>query len=309
MNQILVTETKHNGNKKKMSINSALQMFAIILIVFGIGMSATGAYGFYKSLSDEVDNQIVVLATEPIITIERVDVDTINIVVTHDKGISTVTYTINGGSPEEILGDGQLEVKKEVKLQNGNSTISVIAKDVNGVTSTYETEQSVEKQAVINLTPQDGKVQAAIENEIPLSYIEYYWDDDLQNAVHIDIENNENTAEISIDVLKGIHELTVKVVDTEEKETTKKQKIDGANKPEVAVRTDGEYFYVVAVDDDTLEKIEITLNGGETITKEINGKQYAEKIKLDDVDVNRIVIVAYNNHDLSAIKRVQHIRE
>lgn len=309
MNQILATETKHNSNKKKMDINSVLRMFAIILIVFGIGMSATGAYGFYKSLSDEMNDEIIVLATKPIITIERINVDTINIVVTHDKGISTVTYTINGGTPEEILGDGQLEVNKEVKLKNGDSTISVTAKDVNGVTSNYETVQSVEKQAIINLAPKDGKIQASIENEVPLSYIEYYWDDDSQNAVHIDIENNENTAEIDIDVLKGIHELTVQVVDVEEKETTKKQKIDGANKPEVTVKTDGEYFYITAVDDDTLEKIEITLNGGETVTTEINAKEYSDKIQLDDLDVNRVVIVVYNNHGLSEIKRVQHIRQ
>ncbi len=307
MNQILSVNTKSNVNKK-MTINSVVIMFTIMLIFFGIGTTASGAYGFYKSLSEQMNNDIVILATEPQISIDRVSASVINIVVTHDKGISAVMYKINNGNPTQILGDGQLEVKKEVELEEGVSTISITAKDVNGVSSTYETTYSVERQATITLGQVDGKIQAAIKNETALKYVEYYWDEDQENGTHIDVENDSQTAEVYIDVLEGEHILNIKVVDIDDKETTKTQKILGDNKPQLNIKTDGAKFYITASDDQGLEKVEITLNGGETITKEIGTTEYSDSIDLEDVTVNRLIVVVYNVNGLTETMRVQRTR-
>ena len=308
MNQILSTSIKSNEKKKKMTINSVLIMFSVMLMVMGIGTTASGAYSFYRNLSEQMNNDIVVVATEPQISIERVSASVINIVVTHDKGISTVAYTINNGNPTQILGDGKQEVKKQIELQNGTSTISVTAKDVSGVSSTYETTYSVEKQAEITLGQVDAKIQAKIKSETELSYIEYYWDDNEEEVVHNDIEENKKNAEVMIDVIEGEHVLNIKVVDINDKETTKTQKILGDNKPELKVRTNGEKFFITASDDQGLNKVEITLNGGETITKEIDTKEYSDTVELEDIDVNRIIVVVYNVNGLSETMRVQRTR-
>ena len=71
MTQILSVENTKN-KKKKSSIHSILIVFSVILIIFGIGLTSTGAYSYYRNLSSNMEESIVTSgSTKPVITTER----------------------------------------------------------------------------------------------------------------------------------------------------------------------------------------------------------------------------------------------
>ena len=96
MNQILSVEpSKRKGTSKKASIHSIVLVFAIFLLIFGIGLTSTGAYSYYKNVASNNDKKTVSSnGTKPKITIERESSNAIKIVATHDKEISNIKYMI-----------------------------------------------------------------------------------------------------------------------------------------------------------------------------------------------------------------------
>lgn len=304
MNQILLVNLqRRKGDKEnKASINSILKVFAIFLIIFGLGMTGTGAYGFYKNINESAIAARLPVS-KPLITIERESAALINIVVTHDSGISKLTYTINDDDPVEVPGNGELELEKEVELSDGTSSLIVIAEDINGIEETYETSIIVEQSATITLSQEAGKIKALIDSKTGLDYIEYYWDDNEQNATHEAVSDNSAKTEKLIDVLEGEHVLTIKAVDIEGKQTTKTQKVLGDNKPDLDITTDGVRFFINAKDDEGLTKIEIMFNEGQVEVKQISGTEYNEAIVLQDGE-NKLKVRVYNKNGLFRIKGV-----
>lgn len=308
MNQILSVESPQNKKKSnKSSTHSILIVFAVILMIFGIGLTSTGAYSYYRNLSDNKNNSIATSSnTKPVITIERENASTINIVVTHDKEISNVTYTINDEEPVQVDGENKTEVKKEVELPVGASTIVIKAQDINGISASYESSFEVEQKPIIKLEQVEDKIKATTESEINIDYIMYYWDDDETNATKFTINDVKNVT--LIDVLEGTHTLNIVAVDIEGNETKKTQKVIGDNKPEVNVTTDGNVFIINAKDDEGLSKIEITLNSNDTQTEELQDKEYSTTVDLENGE-NRLTVVIYNKNGLSEIARVKYIKE
>lgn len=309
MNQILSTKPQSKNKKsREQSTKKIVKIFAIFLIIFGLGLTSTGSYGFYRNIK-EAKELLNVPVSKPIITIERVSAAIINIVVTHDSGISKVTYTINNETPIQINGQEKLEVTREVELSNGTSSILVTAEDIYGVTETYERTIDVQQSATITISQEEGKLKAIIDSQTGLDYIEYYWDNQEQNATHEAVSDNSLKVEKLIDVLEGEHTLTVKAVDIEGKETKKSQKAIGDYKPELNITTDGQKFYITASDDQGLTKVEITLNDNETITKEITGKEYTEAIDNLVIGDNKLKVVVYNINGLYIAKGVIFTKE
>ena len=308
MNQILAVEPPQKNKKKnKSSIHSIIVVYAVILLIMGIGLTSTGAYSYYKNLSNNTDNGIVTnTSTKPVISIERADASIINIVVTHDKGIANLTYTLNGGEPVEIYTNNQTEVQERVQLPVGSSTIDITAEDINGISSSYSSSFEVDQKPVITLEQVDNKIQATTESEIGIEYILYYWDEDQENAQQSTV--NDVTNVTLIDVLEGEHTLTIVAVDTEGNQTTKTQKIIGDTKPGLNITTDGEVFMIHATDDEGLSKIEITLNTNETITENITGTEYNTTVNLENGE-NRLTVVIYNINGLTETSRVKHTKE
>lgn len=308
MNQILSVERpQNNRNKRKSSIHSIITVFAVILMIFGIGLTSTGAYSYYKSLSRNSNNNIVSEAsTKPIISIERENASTINIVVTHDKEIANVTYTLNNEEPIQINGNNQTQIQQKVELPVGSSSIVITAQDINGISSSYNSSFEVEQKPVITLEQVDGKIQATTESNINIDYVMYYWDEDQANAQKSTINDVKNVT--LIDVLAGTHTLTIVAVDIEGNETTKTQKVIGDNKPELNITTDGEVFQISAKDDEELVKMEITLNTNETETIEISGTEYFTTVNLENGE-NKLTVVIYNKNGLSETMRVKYTKE
>ena len=112
MNQILSVEIEKKKKKSKASVKSILIVFCIFLIIFGIGITTTGAYSYYKNISNKENEKIVLVNNaKPIITIERQNANTIKIVVTHDKELENVLCTINNEQEVEINTNRKLEAE------------------------------------------------------------------------------------------------------------------------------------------------------------------------------------------------------
>lgn len=308
MNQILSVQPPKKGKQKsKSSIKSIVIVFSIILILFGIGLTSTGAYSYYKSLSSNPKGNIAISSsTKPVITTERESSSIINLVVTHDKEIAKVTYTINDGEAIEINGNNQKEIEEEVKLPIGDANITVTAEDVNGITSSYQNTFSVEQKPEIKLENEQNKISVKVTSTINIKYIKYYWDNDEENGVQEDV--NDIRKETLIDALPGTHTLNIIAVDEEGNETTKTQKINGVAKPKIEVTTDGQSFIINASDEEELSKIEITLNSKQILAEEISGKEYTTNVKLEDGE-NKIIVKVYNKKELSEISKVKYTKE
>ena len=317
MNQILSVEIEKKKKKSKASVKSIIIVFCIFLIIFGIGITTTGAYSYYKNISNNDNvNPLLVSSEKPIITIERPNANTIKIVVTHDKEIGNVWYTLDNEEAVEINANKKSNVEKTIELSAGAHTIKVLAEDARGIQASYESTINVEENAgdtevnegpTVTLTPVEGKIQAVTESETNIDKIIYYWDNDEENAKTLTINDKKNVTLIDVS-LEGVHTLTIKAIDVEGKQTIKKQKVMGVNKPKLEVTTDGQSFFIKAEDEIGLSKIEITLNDNTPIAEDISGKEYTKNINLENGE-NKLTVKVYNSNGIEQINRVKYTKE
>ena len=313
MNQILSTDIEKKNRKKrnKASINTIIIIFSVILIIFGIGTTGSGAYSYYKCLVRKSNQNLLISnSTKPIITIERQNTNTISLVVSHDREIKTIIYTINDDEEKQISGSNRLEINEKIKLKTGSNHINITAKDIYGISSNYETDIEVEAGPVITLIPleSDGKIKVVTESEEKIDNITYYWDEDVENKKVLNINDNKNETLIDVS-LEGVHILHINATDVNGNTTEKTpQKIKGVNKPKVEITTDGQNFIIKAKDEIGLSKIEITLNSNETIVETIEGNEYTKSIKLENGE-NKLTVNAYNKNNLSQVSRVKFTKE
>lgn len=158
-----------------------------------------------------------------------------------------------------------------------------------------------EKDIVISFTP-DGnnmKIKAVGKNE--LSYLTYRWDE--EEEVRIDI--NDVLIEEKIEIPKGLHTLTVIVVDINNVSETKTQEVKGVTKPKVEVTTDGaDNFIIIATDEEGLSKIEFIINEDEKYLLNLDGRTELEYAYPLHEGENRLEIRVYNVNDISETARV-----
>lgn len=308
MNQILSMDIEKKKKNKKANINTIVVFFCIFLIIFGLGTTATGAYSYYKNLTNKSNEGLLVNnSTKPFITTERESSNTINIVVTHDKEISSVNYKINEENENEISVNNRSNINEKITLKAGTNNIKITAKDINGMTSIYETTVEVAEGPSITLTPVEGKVKAVTESTANIDKITYYWDNDEEKATTLTINDVKNETLIDVS-LEGTHVLHIKAIDVNGIETSKSQSVMGVNKPKLEITTDGQSFFIKAQDSQGLSKVEITLNTNETITENIEGSEYSKNITLENGE-NKLTVKVYNKNDVSQISRVKFTKE
>ena len=202
-----------------------------------------------------------------------------------------------------LITNNKISVNEKIILNSGKNNVSITAKDINGISSAYETTIDVAEGPAITLTPVEGKVQATTESTVNIDKIKYYWDDDEANATVLTINATKNETLIDV-VLEGTHTLNIIATDIEGKETRKSQKVMGVNKPKINVTTDGKSFFIKAEDSQGLSKVEITLNNNEPITENIEGNEYSKNIELENGE-NRLTVKVYNKNNVSQISRVK----
>lgn len=254
MNQIL-SMNMPNGNKNRnrgtTDTRKVIKIFAIILIIFAIFLVGTGIYSIYLNGSGQE-----VELVKPTISIENKTDRLLLLKVMGQTAITEINYRWNSEEEIEINGNNQKYVEREVDIPLGKNTLYVVAVDEHGQEISYEREYIT--QTNIKLEVVGNKILVSYESDKEIAYMTYKWDDGEENTINI----NNTIVDEKIDVIRGLHELTVKVVDIENNEDVKVQSINGVSKPEIHITVDEnrEHFVIEAHDEQQLTKMEIRLD-------------------------------------------------
>lgn len=303
MNQILSTSMPINKDKVRkqrnnspVKIESILKVFAILILVFGVFLVGTGSYAIYKNQSEQLEQNL-----EPNISIENKTYTTILLKVMHQKNIDKVEYRWNNGKPTVINGNNGKYLEKEIHVPAGDNTLHVLVQDEDGKQITYDKEYQIDSN--INIEVVGNKIKISYQGDILVSYMTYRWDDEEEKTIQI----NNMSVEQEIDAIKGLHTLTVVVVDEENNTDTKSQKINGVSKPKVSIETDEgvNHFVIYASDDEQLTKIEFKLNQDDAQVYELNLKdmnlkelEYTLPMELQEGD-NVLEATVYNSNGIT----------
>lgn len=311
MNQILSTSMPSNNkkvrNRKPVQIGSVLKVFAIALAIFGIFMLGTGAYVIYKNQTAEQEQNI-----EPTISIENKTDTTILLKVTHKKNIAKLEYGWNDEEKTVVNGNNGKYLEKEIKVPSGTNTLHVVVQDEDGKEMTYEKQYEIESN--INIEVSGNKIKITYEGDTPLSYMTYRWDEEEEKRIEL---NDEMEIEQEIEAIKGLHTLTVIVVDEDNNTDTKVQKINGVSKPKIVLDVDDqkEHFVIKASDDEKIEKVEFRLNQDDNQTYELNlGDEnlkelnYRVPFELQNGE-NIIEVTVYNSNGVSEESGVRFVKQ
>ena len=306
MNQILATsnptakksKTKKSKTRKSngpADIKTVVRVFAIAMLIFGVFMVGTGSYAIYRE--NEANNSEI---TKPVIS-ESLNGDgtAVILTVTHDKTIDRIEYSWNDEEIQTITGNGRKYIEQQITIPSGTNTLNVTAIDTQGQEISTQKEFSSGNSTssgntTLDLTiSEDNKLRITANSETEIQYMTYKWDDGEEQRVDI----NATTIDQEIDVPMGTHDITVAIVDINNKTTTKEEKVMGTTKPMINVETDdaGEYYLITITDEVGLQRVDLNIRGEErTITVDDGKKELKYKIKLEDNNQNRLEITAYN---------------
>lgn len=302
MNQILMTgeeKVKIKKTKKVLPVNAIVSFFAISIIILGICMISGSVY------AKEKVNEVVEANAKPQVDINRNDDDnTIEINVTHIRGIKSISYRWNDGEATVIDGENKKSITKTINLIGGENKLTVEITEENGETVEYENTYKVNIPEIKLEAVSDG-VKLTSTSEIKIDYITYNWDDEEESKVEV----GETSYEGIINAPKGKHILNIKVVDINGKEAEVKREIVGDTEPTLTIKpqyVDGKVAFVIdAEDDEQLKSVEITHNGGNKQVIDINEKTYHNEIIMTTGETNTLIVTVKNNNELTKTLRVK----
>lgn len=311
MNQILSTSMPVDNRKKvrnsqPIDIKNIVKIFAVILIVFGTLMVGTGTYAIFKNQSTTKEQNL-----EPSISIENKTDTSILLKITHQRNIEKVEYGWNDEARTTIEGNGGKYIEQEIDIPSGSNTLHVIIIDEEGNETTYEKQYELDSD--INIEVSGNKIKITYSGDKEISYMTYRWDDEEEERIDI----NDSQINEEIEAIKGLHKLTVSVVDVDNNMDTKTQKINGVSKPEIEIDIDdnNEHFIIRASDDEKLERIELILNYNEDkkyiidlSDKDMKELEYTLPIDMEIGD-NILEATVYNSNNISSYSGVKFVKE
>lgn len=307
MNQILITgeekvKTKVKKEKKVLPINMIVSFFAVCIILLGICMISGSVYA-----KDKI-NTVVAENTKPQVEISRNDDDnTVEINVNHIRAITKITYRWNNEEEKVAYGENgekSKSVSKVLNLIGGKNTLSVSITEENGQMVTYE-KTYIANIPEIKLEAVSNGVKLNIESETKIDYISYNWDDEEEQKVDVGSKTYEGT----IEAPKGEHTLNIEVVDENNIRANKSQVVVGDTEPTLKIKpqyVEGEVAFVIdAEDDEKITKIEITHNGGEKETINVDDKTYHKDLIMTKEETNTLIVTVTNINKLTKTLRVK----
>lgn len=305
MNQILSTSIPMDNKKKQtnkthnpIEIEKILKFFGIVILIFGIFLIGIGVYKITQNqVQQKVEN------TEPTISIENKTENTILLKIINQKNIDRLEYGWNDEEPTIIYGNNGKYLEKEINVPAGSNILNVLVVDVDGKETTYE--KQYERESNIEFEVSGNKIKIIYSGDTMISYMTYRWDEEEETRVEI----QDTTIEKEIDTIKGLHTLTVVVVDENNNTDTKQQKINGVSKPKVEVTVDeqNEHFVIKASDEEKISKFSFKLNQDENQEYEMDleDKDFKEiqyvlqdSMKLQPGE-NTIEVTVYNSNGVS----------
>ena len=307
MNQILITgeekvkeKVKVKKEKKVLPVNVIVSFFAISIIILGICMISGSVYA-----KDRI-NEVVEASAKPQVDINRNDDDnTVEINVTHIRGITKIAYRWNEEEETVIDGKNRKNIAETIDLIGGKNTLTVAITEENGQTVTYEKTYTVGNIPEIKLEAVSNGVKLTATSEAKISYIVYTWDDGEEQK----IEAGDTTYEGIINAPKGQHTLKIEVVDENNMKAKKEQKVVGDTEPTLNIKpyyVDGKVAFVInAEDDEKITKVEITHNGGTKQTIDVNDKTYHKDLIMTTGETNTLIVTVTNINGLTKTLRVK----
>lgn len=305
LNQILSVDNskkekvknKNTRTRGPIEIQTILKFFAISILIFGVFMIGSGSYSMYKESSKEVSNQ------KPVIFATQTSETEILLKVTHDKALSELTYSWNDEESTQVPCNGKKEIETKIEIPVGINTLTVYATDINGQKSEYTKGYSVEEDININIEAKGNNIVITANGKNTLSYMTYRWDEEEEIKVDINSDQIEETIEIP----KGLHTLTVIVVDENNTTQTKEQEVNGVTKPKLEVTTDGSSNFIIkASDEQGIKRVEFIINETEKymldLTKAYESvedrKEFEYSYPLHDGE-NKLEVTVYNESDVT----------
>ena len=303
LNQILSIESPKREKKKSgpIEIEKILKFFSIAILIFGIFMIGSGSYSMYQ------ESKVAKAVTKPTIYVEETSETQVTLQISHDKAIEKVTYNWNDEEPTEIKGNGKKKVEQKIEIPKGENTLKVYAIDINGQETSYQKQYTLLGDINISLEAIENNIVIKAEGKEELSYMTYRWDYEEEKRIEI----NDYTKEQTIEIPKGLHTLTVIVVDVNNNTETKEQEIKGVTKPKLEVTTDGaDNFIIKASDEEGIKRIEFIINENDRNSLDLDKvypleerKTFEYKYPLHDGE-NRLEIRVYNESDVSEVSKV-----
>ena len=287
-------EKKPRGEKKLLKINTIVMLYSIFIILLGICMISGSVYARNKI------NETVEANAKPEVSFSQNDEKgSLDIEVTHIRGISSIQYFWNDESEkEEIAGNSRKQIKETIPLIGGSNTLNLEITEDNGNKVSYSNTINAKNIPVVNFEAVSNGVKIIISNEKTINYFSYKWD----NGEEEKIEIGEKEYEGILNTPEGKHVLKIEIVDEDDNKFTKEQPVIVDAEPTVKIKADKKddkiYFVVEAEDDTSISKIEITLN--EEIIEQIDDykeKTYQKEIEMKD-GKNQLIVKVYNENDV-----------
>lgn len=307
MNQILSVDNPKNSKKRlgregnKASIKSVTIFFCIILIIFGISVTALGFY----SLNNKQEVSIVDDATKNI----RIDViqnaTELEIEVTSKNELAKVEYRWDEGELQEVSGDGKNVMSINVRIPGGTKTLNITATDVNGETREYSNQYvgpKEPKNIQLAESENENKILVKCEEEQNLSYISYFYDEEEEKKIEV----SGTSAQTEIDVKEGEHVLTVRVgyADGTVAQIFKKLYVPTI---EVGLTQDLQRFTIKITDPRNITKLTANFNGQE-VTIDVNKDLFENTLPLQNGE-NRLILTVYNTDGGKIIKKIRYVKK
>lgn len=273
MNQILSMDpgmgmNMNMGEPKRggaMEVNSVVKIFAIVVIIFGLAMVGLGTFNLIDSLSGK--NKVV--DTWPKFDPYQ-DGNTLNLTVSNDQIIESVTYHWNNGFEKVVQGDQTKNLVVTIDVPAGDNILNLKVTDINGKETQYqqsftgtETEDTVEPSIELSILGSKLNIVAKTTTETPLAYITYKWNNDQETRV--DVSNDNTMIEAQTTISKGENTITITAVKENGVSATQTKKFIGAVKPTIDVNQDGTTLNVKIVHESGVKSANITLNGKKVV--------------------------------------------
>lgn len=157
--------------------------------------------------------------TKPNIYVTQTEEGTANISIsaTDETEIIQMTYKINDDQEVviEATEEGQKEIKKDITLPEGQSTLTVVAKDATGNTTTYEKQIIASSKPTIEIVSKEGNViTLKIADKYGLKDVVVNLNGKVYESKDIDKNPNLNKNEIYVplELQSGNNVLSIQVI-------------------------------------------------------------------------------------------------
>lgn len=303
MNQILITEDvnkKKSKNKKEVKttsdIRSVVRFFAIVIIIFGLILSGSSAYGMFQEVQERKARSV------PVVTTQR-NGNSINLIVKNDIGIKTIKYSWNSSTETVVQGKNKTQVETTINIIPGNNRLNITVIDVNNAITTYVKnyiqEEKDTTEPVITIENEDPRIKITVTDDTALDYIVYKYGDNEEVKVEASAEDPTKIEAYIDNVLETQLTLKVEAVDKAQNFATKEQEVKGATKPKIEVYADPvdpSYLIIKVTDNDGLRMVAFYVNEDEYKTDpntSLNMKYFEYRQQVPKGET-KLVVHAYN---------------